>query len=71
MRVFIETIGQAKRELAKVYNEYKNGKIKSDNAKTRTYILRTIIEANFKYDVEQRLILLEEKLKAENEFTQN
>ena len=46
----------------KVYDEYKKGTIKSENAKTRTYILRAIIEANFKYDVEQRLEELEQKL---------
>jgi hypothetical protein len=70
MRVFIETIGQAKRELAKVYNEYKTGKIKSENAKTRTYILRAIIEANFRYEIEVRLSELEQKLKEENELLQ-
>ena len=67
MRVFIETIGQAKRELAKVYRDYKAGTIKSENAKTRTYILRAIIEANFRYEIEQRLIEIEERVK-KNDF---
>lgn len=63
MRLFIETIGQAKRELAKVYRDYKAGTIKSENAKTKVYILRAIIEANFKYEIEERVKNIEEKIK--------
>lgn len=61
MRVFIEDLKQAKRELAKVYRDYKNKSIDSDNAKTKVYILRSIIEANFKYELEQRITELEKK----------
>ncbi|HRQ55038.1 MAG TPA: hypothetical protein PL018_12325 [Ignavibacteriaceae bacterium] len=61
MRVFIETIQQAKRELAKTYREFKAGSIDSDNAKTKVYILRAIIEANFKYEIENRIEQLESK----------
>ena len=61
MRVFIETIHQAKRELAKVYRDYKAKSIDSDNAKTKVYILRAIIEANFKYEIENRIEQLEAK----------
>lgn len=69
MRLFIETIGQAKRELSKVYKEFKAGEIKSENAKTRTHILRAIIEANFKYDISIRLGELEQKVKEDyNDF---
>jgi hypothetical protein len=61
MRVFIEDIKTAKRELAKVYRDYKVGLVDSDNAKTKVYILRAIIEANFKYEIESRIIELEKK----------
>jgi len=61
MRVFIEDIRTAKRELAKVYRDYKEKLIDSDNAKTKVYILRAIIEANWKYELEQRIIELEKK----------
>ena len=61
MRVFIENIQQAKRELAKVYRDFKAGNIEPDNAKTKVYILRSIIEASFKYQLEERIINLEEK----------
>lgn len=62
MRVFIETIQQAKRELAKVYREFKLNKIESENAKTKVYILRAIIEANFKYEIENELELLKDEV---------
>ncbi len=61
MRVFIENISQCKRELAKVYRDFKTGNIDSDNAKTKVYILRAIIEANFKYEIENRIEQLEKK----------
>lgn len=61
MRVFIETIGQAKRELAKIYKDCKDKKLPDDKAKTLTYILRAIIEANFKYEIEARIDELEKK----------
>lgn len=66
MRVFIEGIKQAKRELAKTYSDYKSNKLSSEKAKTRVYILRAIIEADFKYEIEQRIIELEKKVN--NEF---
>jgi hypothetical protein len=61
MRVFIEDIKTAKRELAKVYRDLKAEKIDNDNAKAKVYVLRAIIEANFKYEIEARLIELEKK----------
>lgn len=61
MRIFIETIKQAKRELAKVYRDYKTKTIDSEDAKTKVYILRAIIEANFKYEIEARIEDLEKK----------
>jgi hypothetical protein len=62
MRVYIENIQQAKRELAKVYRDYKTKVIDSDNAKTKVYILRAIIESCFKYEIEQRVIEIEKRL---------
>jgi len=61
MRIFIETLQQAKRELAKTYREYKAGELKDEQARTRVTILRAIVEANFKYELEQRVIELEKK----------
>lgn len=61
MRTFITTIHEAKKELSRVYSKYKSGLIDSDNAKTKVYILRAIIEANFKYEIEQRIEELEKK----------
>lgn len=61
MRVFIEDIRTAKRELAKVYRDYKAQLIDSDNARTKVHILRAIIEANFKYEIEARITELEKK----------
>ncbi|GIK60980.1 MAG: hypothetical protein HND39_15025 [Ignavibacteriota bacterium] len=62
MEKIITSINQARLEIGKTYDLYKKGKIKSETAKTRTYILRAIIEANFKYEVEQRLDELEQKI---------
>jgi hypothetical protein len=61
MRVYIESLQQARRELAKVYKNYKDGAIDSDNARTKVHILRAIIEANFKYEIESRIIELEKR----------
>lgn len=62
MRVFIENIGQARRELAKVYRDFKTDKISSDNARTKVHILRAIIESCYKYEIEQKILELETKL---------
>lgn len=61
MRVFIEDIKTAKRELAKVYRELKGNLLEREDAKARVYVLRAIIEANFKYELEKRITDLEEK----------
>ncbi|MFO7526049.1 MAG: hypothetical protein R6W68_11405 [Ignavibacteriaceae bacterium] len=62
MRVFIENISQARRELAKVYRDYKTDKINSDNARTKVHILRAVIESCFKYEIEKRLEEIEKKV---------
>ena len=62
MKVYIETLKQAKRELAKTYDIYKKSEISSDIARTRVMILRAIVEANWKFDIEQRLEELEAKI---------
>ena len=61
-KVYIESLFQVRRELAKTYDIYKKKEINSDVAKTRVTILRAIMEANFKYDIEQRIIELEKRL---------
>lgn len=66
MRVYIENIQQAKRELAKVYRDYKTKIINGEDAKVKVHILRAIIEASYKYDVEIRLEDLESKMNTGN-----
>jgi len=65
MKVYIEKANQVKRELAKTYQEFKVGKLKSEEAKTRVYILRSILEADYKEKEELRKI---EADKRENVF---
>ncbi len=62
MKIYIETLKQARRELAKTYHEYKTKTLDSEQSKTRVYILRAIVEANYKYDIERRLEELEAKV---------
>jgi hypothetical protein len=61
MKVYIEKTNQVKRELAKTYQEFKEGKLKSEEAKTRVYILRSILEADYKEKEELRIIEAEKR----------
>lgn len=70
MKIFIDSIKAARREMAKTYNEYKTGAIKSDEAKTRIYILRSISESCFRYEIEERLVALERSYGVNNEFNE-
>ena len=63
MKVYIEKANQVKRELAKTYQEFKEGKLKSEEAKTRVYILRSILETDYKEKEENRKIEAEKKEK--------
>jgi hypothetical protein len=48
-----------RRELASVYLEFRRGELDTDQTKTATYVLRTLLEAVRTDEIEQRLIQLE------------
>lgn len=69
-KVYIESLHQCRRELAKIYESCKAEKLDDNKAKTLTFILRAIMEANWKYDLENRIVELEKTIGVNNEFNE-
>ena len=66
----IKSIGDAQRKLAKVIHLYEDDKIKDMKFRSLVYGISKYIEAIYRYDIEQRLLKLEEQLKNDNELLQ-
>jgi hypothetical protein len=60
-RFRLTTARGIRRELAGVYDQFRNGDIDSDTAKTATYILRTCGELLRLDEIEQRITQLENR----------
>ena len=65
MRVLIDNIFQAKRELAKAYRDYKADKITTEKYRSMVYGLSKLIESIYKYEVESELEEIKERLENE------
>lgn len=70
-KIFIKDIATGTKKLSSLINKYESGKMQSQKFRDLVYGISKLLDAYYKYDIELRLISLEEKLKAENEFVQN
>jgi len=70
-KVLIKNIGDATRKLAKVLHQYEGDEIKSQKFRDLIYGYSKYIESIYRFDVEQRLLKIEEELKKDNELRSN
>ncbi len=62
MKRLIKDIGDGKRKLAKVIKDYETGTLTSQKFRDLVYGISKYIDAVYKYEVEEKLIELEERV---------